>query len=282
MIVFLCILSFVFSSVRSEDIRTSILYVGGSGPGNYSSIQTAVATAEDGDIVFVYNGSYYENILVDKSLILSGEHKNTTIIDGGGDGFVVALLANNVTLSGFTIINSENKFPYAGIYVKSDFNVITGTILTGNYYGMHLGYLSQGNLISNNTIFQNQQCGIYFTHASNNKLFGNVVSDHDFNGFGLYEFSDNNEILNNIFALNRYTGVNIRESYQNQVTGNTFIQDNVGLHKPSPEYQTIVRDNTFIDTGLLMEEERDAIVLTVVIFDILVFFVFLVLRKIFV
>ena len=136
--------------------------------------------------------------------------------------------------------------------------------------------------ISNNTIFQNQQCGIYFNRASNNKLFGNVVSDHGFNGFGLYEFSDNNEILNNIFALNRYTGVNIRESYENQVTGNTFIQDNVGLHKPSPEYQTIVRDNTFIDTGLLMEEERDAIVLTVVIFDILVFFVFLVLRKIFV
>jgi len=35
------------------------LYVGGSGEGNYSSIQDAIDDASDGDTVFVYNGSYY-------------------------------------------------------------------------------------------------------------------------------------------------------------------------------------------------------------------------------
>ena len=38
------------------------LYVGGSGPGNFSKIQDAVDNTSDGDIVFVYSGFYQENI----------------------------------------------------------------------------------------------------------------------------------------------------------------------------------------------------------------------------
>ena len=34
------------------------LYVGGSGEGNYTKIQDAIDDASDGDIVFVYNGTY--------------------------------------------------------------------------------------------------------------------------------------------------------------------------------------------------------------------------------
>ena len=34
------------------------LYVGGSGPGNYSVIQDAVDNASDGDTVYVYHGIY--------------------------------------------------------------------------------------------------------------------------------------------------------------------------------------------------------------------------------
>ena len=63
--------------------RTSIstsfgntLYVGGSGSGNYTSIQEAIDETEDGDTVFVYDDSspYYEIIFVgdDKSIKLMG------------------------------------------------------------------------------------------------------------------------------------------------------------------------------------------------------------------
>lgn len=37
--------------------RGDILYVGGSGPGNYSKIQDAIDDASKGDTVFVYNGT---------------------------------------------------------------------------------------------------------------------------------------------------------------------------------------------------------------------------------
>ena len=279
-LVFFCIFSFVVTQVQSEDITTPIIYVGGNGSGNFTNIQTAINNATAGSTIFVYNGTYHENLVIEKPLILSGESKNGTIINGDGNSYVVTLAADNVSLSNFTITDSGKKFPNAGIYVNSDSNIIFNNILTDNYYGIQLGYSVRDNLIMDNTIFHNSQCGVYFNHASQNILIGNVVADHRVNGFGLFEFSNDNRIINNTFSENRNTGVNIRESYQNQVIGNTFTQDTVGLHKPAPEYQTIARDNTFADNAISLEEERDAIVFTVVIFDILVFFVFLVLRKI--
>jgi len=57
------------------------LYVGGSGPNNYSSIQSAVNDAVDGDTVFVYNGTYHENVVVNKTINLFGEDRNSTVID---------------------------------------------------------------------------------------------------------------------------------------------------------------------------------------------------------
>lgn len=258
----------------------SMIYVGGTGPGNHSSIQRALLIAPIDSIVFVYNGTYYENLIIEKSIQLIGEDKNTTIIDGNESSFVVTLTADHITISGFTITNSQKKFPFAGIYVTSDFNTVSDTILTDNYYGMQLGYLASSNLIVNNSIFSNRQCGIYFNHASNNRLINNVVSNHPVNGFGLYEFSNNNVIVNNTFSLNQHSGINIRESYQNQVIGNRFDQDEVGLHMPSPEYQTTAFGNVFLQNPVALEEERDAMVFTVVIFSILVFFVFVLFRKI--
>lgn len=60
--------------------RGGWLYVGGNGPGNYTRIQDAVDNASDGDTVFVFNGSYYENIKITKSITVSGENADTTHI----------------------------------------------------------------------------------------------------------------------------------------------------------------------------------------------------------
>lgn len=39
------------------------LYVGGSGPGNYTTIQSAINESSNGDTVFVYSGIYYDNVI---------------------------------------------------------------------------------------------------------------------------------------------------------------------------------------------------------------------------
>jgi nitrous oxidase accessory protein len=278
-LILFCMFSMLFPFVKGGEITTTILYVGGNGPGNYSSIQSAVNNATANVTIFVYNGTYYENLVIEKSLILLGESKNSTVIDGGRNKFVVTLAANHITLSGFMITHGELKFPFSGIYVSSDDNTISNNMLTDNFYGMQMGYGTGYNMISNNVIFDNERCGIYFNHSSHNTLVENIVRNHPANGFGLYEFSNSNSILNNTLSGNQYTGVNIRESYDNQVIGNTFIQDQAGLHKPSPEYHTVTRDNSYSNNIVSFEEERDAIAFTVVFFDIFVVLAYLVFRK---
>ena len=65
-------------------ISGSILYVGGSGPNNYTNIQDAINDASDGDTIFVYDDSspYDESIIIDKSIQLIGENKYSTVISG--------------------------------------------------------------------------------------------------------------------------------------------------------------------------------------------------------
>jgi parallel beta-helix repeat protein len=278
-LIFLCVFSFILSSTSGEKITTSTVYAGGSSPGNYTRIQDALDNITVNGTVYVFPGTYHEHLIITTPVHLISTNKDSTIIDGDNENYVVILKAGNSTLSGFTIIQSEKKFPFAGIYVFSNHNTISNNVLTDNFYGMQLGYTASYNLIANNTIYHNGRCGIYFNHASYNNLIGNIISDHPVNGFGLYEFSNNNSIMNNTFSDNRYTGVNIRESYACKVINNTFIQNQVGLYEPSPEYHTIIQDNMFTNNVISLEEERDAFVLTVVMFDILVFFVFLIFRK---
>lgn len=276
---FLCVFSFMFSPTCGKEITTPTVYVGGSGSGNYTRIQDALDDITPGGTVYVFPGIYHEHLIITTSVRLISDNTNSTIIDGDNENFVVILEAGNSTFSGFTIIRSEQKFPFAGVYVVSDHNRIADNILTGNFYGMQLGYAANYNLIFNNTIFNNGRCGIYLSHASYNSLIGNVVSGHPVNGFGLFEFSNNNSIMNNTFSDNRDTGVNIRKSYNTKIINNTFIQNCVGLHEPPAEHQTFVQNNMFIDNVISVEEERDQFVFTVVVFDILVFFVFLIFRK---
>ncbi|MCD6473882.1 MAG: right-handed parallel beta-helix repeat-containing protein [Thermoplasmata archaeon] len=124
----------------------NVLYVGGHGEGNYSSIQAAINAAPPGYTIFVYPGVYKENLYINKSISLIGENRETTIIDGCHKGFVVRINASNVTIKNFTIRNSG--YSYASIYITSNGNCIVGNkIEFGN--GISL-YKSNNNVIEKN------------------------------------------------------------------------------------------------------------------------------------
>ena len=84
--------TYIAPSVAIDNVKKSpnpigsekTLYVGGSGPGNYTKIQEAIDNSSDGDTVFVFIGTYFENIRIDRDINLIGENKETTIIDAKG------------------------------------------------------------------------------------------------------------------------------------------------------------------------------------------------------
>ena len=91
-----------------ETINGNILYVGGTGPGNYTKIQDAIDNSTEGDTVFVFSGTYYESILIWKSISLVGENKENTILFPGAveqnDNSTIFISADNSSIKGFTIV----------------------------------------------------------------------------------------------------------------------------------------------------------------------------------
>ena len=185
----------VITSIIRNDGNT--LYVGGSGPGNYTKIQDALDNASDWDTVFVYDDSspYYENVIVDKSIKLTGEDRNNTIIDGNGEGVVVRISANHVNIRYFTIMNGS-----VGVYqYDKDNSVIEENIIKSCNYGIELVDKNY-NVIKKNKV---SRCGkgIYLSSINDSTLNANVVNRC---GFGIYiSNSSQNSIRDNIIEENR-------------------------------------------------------------------------------
>jgi len=253
-IIFLIIgLLFITNTVESfEENSYSIIYISPVGDGNFTKIQDGIDAAEPGDIVYVYNGTYFENIVIDKTITLVGEDKQSTVIDGRSVGNTIKVNADNVTIKNFTITHSGLIYPLSGINLSSNYNTIEDNIITDNFYGITL-YFSSGNTIIGNTIQNDDHCGIYISSSKNNFFINNLIRNNNFNGIGLYYSSDNNTIKNNNFVDNRFCAVNIRISSNNNVVGNNFSDNNIGIYIPN--YSNTESNNSFSDNGINVERE---------------------------
>jgi len=66
--IFLFLIIVVIPTVLSDESAKTI-YVNDDGTVAFISIQDAIDNASDGDTIFVYNGTYYEHITIDKPKI---------------------------------------------------------------------------------------------------------------------------------------------------------------------------------------------------------------------
>ncbi len=243
----------VFLSNTPSAIETDITYdFSVSENGNITSIQEAIDTAQKNDIIFIENGIYYENIVIDKPITLIGENKTHTIIDGRNAGNVIKINTGNVTIKNITIQHSGIYFPNAGINLSASHSIIENTIIKNNLYGMTL-YNAQNNTIQKNIIQDNNHCGIYMSRSSSNNLLNNTITNQSYNGFGIYDSSNYNIIKNNTLTKNGYCAVNIRISSMNTIIGNNISDNNIGIHIPSTEND--IKQNTFSNNNKNYDEE---------------------------
>ena len=199
--------------------RGAILYVGGSGPNNYSTIQGAIDDANFGDIVYVYDDSapYYENVIIDKSINVTGENRATTIIDANYIGTVVTITADWVNISGFTIQNCEidaGLYQYKGIKCISNHNFIFNNDFYSNWGGAIYLQNSDYNVLLGNWIYNSgTNWGISLNNASNNEFVVNDI-DSTFIGISVLTNSNNNFFLENTIS-DTFEGLSMRDSNRN-------------------------------------------------------------------
>jgi parallel beta-helix repeat protein len=281
---FLVILMLIFTVnnlVLCKQVNADLIYVDGSAIVGYSTIQEGIDAAISGDTIYVCNGTYFENIVIDKPISLIGEDSSNTIIDGRGAGNTIKVNADYVKIKGFTIQHSGLIYPSSGINLSSDYNVVENNIIMNNFYGMTM-YHSSYNTIQNNTIQNDDHCGIYMSASTNNSILNNIIQNHNYNGVGVYDSSDANLIMNNEFSSNNFCGVNIRISADNNIIGNNFTGNNIGIH--IPDSSNTVNSNNFsgnnvdIDLESILSNTEFLLIIGIVIFFIILGLTFYIAR----
>ena len=204
------------------------------------SIQGAINSAQLGDVIFVHEGTYSQQVFVNKSLTLIGEDANTTIIKG-----VRAHKASYVKISGFTIRRSIH-----GINLTNCNSItISGNIVTDNIgYGIFL-LNSRNIIISDNMILDNGDRGVYLRYSSYNTISNNTVSIHK--QYGIHLFSSHNNVISCNTVSNMRAGaygIYLASSSNNNFFGNTITKNNHGI--VSHACNNNIYHNNFINNTL--------------------------------
>jgi len=174
----------------------------------YASMQQAINNARDGDTIFVSSGTYLENLVLTKSLTLTGENKNNTVIDGGGTGNVVLVkTVNDTAVSDFTMRGSGcGCAARSGIHLQNSYNSsVTSNIITDNGYGIQLSD-SDSCTIRCNIVANNDWLAIALYWSHRNIVTDNDIEENDL-GIRLGGSSDNAFIHNNIIDNTAQTDV---------------------------------------------------------------------------
>jgi parallel beta-helix repeat protein len=204
-------------SIIPDPAGASTVFVGGTGPGNFSVIQSAMDNANPGDTVFVYSGIYYEQPIFRKPLNLVGEDRDTTIINGSMMGDVVNITVEYASISGFTV--KSGRFSLRSSCIELYFanhTTISNTRIMHCYDGI-AGWFSNFTTIEN-TIIRDTSDGIIFKYSHNSTFTGN---DASYNDLGIYigMFSRDNALIGNNASFN-YEGFQISFSDRSEIRDN--------------------------------------------------------------
>jgi parallel beta-helix repeat protein len=224
-----------FKKTKIKDSQfIDTITVDDDGSADFIFIQNAIDNASQGDIIFVYNGIYNEHLIINISIILIGENKKDTVIDGNQlDGNVINVYSNNVTITGFTIQNCGKQLGDSGIKINSNNNIIKDNIICkneGKRYCYNQGGLflnqSDNNLILNNTITDNRETGIYLHHSNHNIIEKNAIFKNNNLGIISNASSNNQIIYNEIY--NNYCGMTLWPYSSYNTINNNYVHDHLG------------------------------------------------------
>lgn len=240
-------------------------------PTDYSTVQQAINAANAGDTVYIYSGTYYENVVINKTINLVGEEKDSTIIDGNYYNDVIYVNVNGVNMSGFSLRYSGSNGGYpdfdSGIDIRScsdilisdirilncgcgifldrcsEVWILDSTVVSSDIWGLYIKG-SSGITVCHCEVSTND-IGISFWGASNISILNCSVHMNNQTGVGLRDVS-NGIITNCSVYSNKAYGVSISESSNNTVKYCDIYSNTLeGLRMSISDYNRVVRCNFF-------------------------------------
>jgi parallel beta-helix repeat protein len=214
-------------------------------PDNFKTIQQAIDNANGFDTVFVRNGTYRENINLMAGIMLIGEDKVKTIIDGGNKGACIEA-SDSTVIENFTITHGKIGISCLNARPRIERNFIVANKNVGIYARISLP------TVRNNVIRGNGLSGIFLesTRSTKTSISNNIIS---FNSLSGIYCAHRTEILiqNNIFLGNKQGIYGDKESNRTRILHNLFW----GCKKSFNIISPAIRSNMFCDPLLIDSTE---------------------------
>ena len=177
----------------------------------FKTINEAIDFAQDGDTIFVFNGTYDDIIILEKSIDLIGEDKNSTFLIYP----VEFRHINRICIKRFNFINQ-------GLNVYGSSCLI---IAENVFQGFHnLNIVNSSNCtISDNYVYKSSRPIIIRADAHNNIIKNNHIDLTDDDGISISTGSKGNIVSNNLIANCEGTGIFVSSMRSNY----TIISGNI-------------------------------------------------------
>lgn len=233
-------------------------------------IQRRIDAATPGETIEIEPGTYHGSIIIDKSLTLIGH--DLPRLDGGGNGHVIAIVADDVNVRGFEITGSGTNLrrDQAGIHVIGDRVTIANNRILDCLHGIYLKKVVaarvRGNHIRGKTTLPKddapegldviiaadgtEMCalninsrgnGIHLWNSRDGIIESNTITE---SRDGMYfSFTNQTTVRANQISGVRY-GLHYMYSDENRFEGNTF-SDNVSGAAIMYSKNLVVRGNRF-------------------------------------
>jgi parallel beta-helix repeat protein len=172
-----------------DDFTSSTL---GWGVDHFDTIQKGVDNASDNATVYVWDGTYLENVVINNAVSLIGNGSLTTTINGSLDASGIIIFASYTVVSGFTIESC----------ILSDLYIINSNYCT----------------ISENR-FLNTQWGVLISTAQYNTVYNNIFDDC------IWNMEESMGASDNYYNISMTPGTNI---IGGSYLGGNYYWDNVG------------------------------------------------------
>jgi len=214
----------------------------------WNTITKGLEHANRLDIIEIYNGTYYENILVDKDVELIGQFTDLfgsdeggVIVDGGYTDDVITVSSPCRTIKQLIIQHSGTEG--AGIHIQTHSTHVENCMFRNNEYGI-ICTGGQGIIIEDNSISETEETGIFILSCNEDIIINNnSIINTTGEAIGCKD-STKVYITENYIYNNNGPGIELYDdSQQNEIEGNIIEDNSIGIKIWKNSNDNIIYDN---------------------------------------
>ena len=225
----------------------------GSEDNPYKTVAKAIQEAEEEDEIYIEEGEYNENLVIDKEVSLFGADLKGVVIDGQIE-ISENVEAQDFTVDGNFVIKSDADIIFDNLIIKEAPDIAidaysgNGEIVVKNSTIKRSGskgfYIQKGRdiIISNCNVYSNEEEGIDLRSNVDGTISGNNIYENGESGIELIVSDSSLEIENNVIKKNGSSGIagqyyeDLDEEGEINLSGNTMTgNDKYGFDCSRPQ-----------------------------------------------